>query len=221
MKTHYIKKLVSQALKIADFEDNEDTTGYVDFDDALPIGAMVLGWKAAVSEAFEASTVYTKVADGDTLAFVQTGDADTITDSENGFVTAGFEAGDVITVAGATSPHGAGIAIVSVAAGTLTLGDDVLAAAEPGIDGVSLTVTSTAAMEVGITGDVNKYSADRTESVAVINTTLGSMALALDAVTGFSAEKTPRVTVTEGGNFGALDTGEMIVTVYYLDTRDN
>ena len=222
MKMNIVKKLVSQTLDIGDFADNANTTGYIDFTTgtALPVGAMVLGWKVNVTTAFAANTVYTPV-DGSTIAFVQDGGADTITDSADGFVTAGFEAGDVITVAGATSPHGAGIAIVSVAAGTLTLGDDVLAAAEPGIDGVSLTVTSTAAMQVGITGDVNKYSADRTESVAVINTTLGSMALALDAVTGFSAEKTPRVTVTEGGNFGALDTGEMIVTVYYLDTRDN
>jgi len=221
MKMNIVKKLVSQTLDIGDFADNANTTGYIDFTTgtALPVGAMVLGWKVNVTTAFAANTVYTP-ADGTTIAFVQDGDADTITDSASGFVTAGFEAGDVITVAGATSPHGAGIAIVSVAAGTLTLGDDVLAAAEPGIDGVSLTVTSTASVQIGISGDVNKYSADTTETVAAIGT-VGSLALALDTVTGISAEKLPRVTVTEGGNFGALDVGSMNATIYYIDTRDD
>ncbi len=212
-----IKKLVSQTLNIGDFTDNTDTTGYLDFTDALPVGAIVLGWKAVTATAFAASTVYTP-ADGTTIAFVQDGGADTITDSASGFVTAGFEAGDVITVSGATSAHGAGIAIVSVAAGTLTLGDAVLAGAEAGIEGVAFTVTSTAAVQIGISGDINKYSADTTESVAATGT-VGSGSLAVDAVTGLSTEKTPRVTVTEGGNFGALDTGSMVATIYYLDSR--
>jgi len=221
MKMNMIKKLISQTLDIGDFIDNANTTGYIDFTTgtALPVGAMVLGWKVNVTTAFAANTVYTPV-DGSTIAFVQDGGADTITDSADGFVTAGFEAGDVITVAGATSAHGAGIAIVSVAAGTLTLGDAVLAAAEAGIAGVSFTVTSTASVQIGISGDVNKYSADTTETVAAIGT-VGSLALALDTVTGISAEKLPRVTVTEGGNFGALDVGSMNATIYYIDTRDD
>ena len=102
----------------------------------------------------------------------------------------------------------------------MTLGDAVLAAAEAGIAGVSFTVTSTASVQIGISGDVNKYSADTTETVAAIGT-VGSLALALDTVTGISAEKLPRVTVTEGGNFGALDVGSMNATIYYIDTRDD
>ena len=50
----------------------------------------------------------------------------TVTDSGSGFVTAGFKAGDLITVSGSTSNDG-NYTIVTVAAGTLTLGDGVLA----------------------------------------------------------------------------------------------
>ncbi len=136
MKLRMVKELVSQALEIADFTDNTDTTGYIDFDDALPVGAIVLGWKAVVSEGF---------------------------------------AGD-----------------------------------------------TTAVMQVGIDGDVNKYSANTAQSCLAAGT-VGSLALAVDAVTGLSAEKTPRVTVTGGADFSTIVTaanGAMVVTIYYIDTKE-
>ena len=56
-----------------------------------------------------------------TIAFVEnTASADTITDTGNGFLVAGFQAGDQLTVAGSASNDGT-YTIGSVAAGTITL----------------------------------------------------------------------------------------------------
>ena len=56
-----------------------------------------------------------------TIAFVNNSpDPDTITDSGSGFLTAGFKAGDVITVSGSSSNDGTYV-IASVVAGTITL----------------------------------------------------------------------------------------------------
>ena len=56
-----------------------------------------------------------------TIAFSEnTADADTITDSASGFLTAGFQAGDQITVSGSASNDGSYV-IGSVTAGTITL----------------------------------------------------------------------------------------------------
>jgi len=56
-----------------------------------------------------------------TIAFVEnTASADTITDSANGFLTAGFQPGDQITVSGSASNDGTYV-IDTVVAGTITL----------------------------------------------------------------------------------------------------
>src|SRR3990167_5792791 len=56
-----------------------------------------------------------------TIAFSEnTADADTITDSANGFLIAGFQPGDQITVAGSASNDGTYV-IATVVAGTITL----------------------------------------------------------------------------------------------------
>lgn len=56
-----------------------------------------------------------------TIAFNEnTADADTITDSASGFLTAGFQPGDSITVSGSASNDGTYV-IASVTAGTITL----------------------------------------------------------------------------------------------------
>jgi len=135
MKFGMIKSLKSQTLSVADMTD-ATTTGTIDFDDALPVGAMVLGWKAVVSGAF---------------------------------------AGD-----------------------------------------------TSAVLSVGISGDLDKYSANTAQSVFTTGT-VGSLALAADAATGLSAEKTPRVTVTSASDFSDVVTdgnGEMVITIYYIDTKD-
>ena len=59
----FLNKLESQELAIADFTDNGDATGYLDIDLPLPANAIVVGWKAVVSEGFA----------GDTTAVMQVG----------------------------------------------------------------------------------------------------------------------------------------------------
>jgi len=219
MKFVYIKSLESQQMALADFTDNTNTTGYCDFDDSLPAEAMVLGWECTVDTPFIATAVYTPANPATTIAFVDGGaGADTITDSGNGFLTAGLQAGDTFTVAGATTAgNNKSMVAVNVTAGTITLATAIVTA-EAGKAGMTLTVTSTAAVMVGISGDTDKYSANTAQSAATA-ATVGSMALAADSVTGFSAQKTPRVTITEGTNFGAFDQGSMRAKVYYIDTR--
>lgn len=65
------------------------------------------------------------------------GSADTITDSGNGFVAAGFAVGDVLFVQGSTSQDtdGTGAVPTDVAAGTLTLATGTLSATEVGLAG--------------------------------------------------------------------------------------
>jgi hypothetical protein len=74
------------------------------------------------------------------LAFVDGGaGADTITDSGNGFVTAGFSPGDKLFVKGATTAANdsalTGVVIANVAAGTLTLPTGVVNTAQAGAAG--------------------------------------------------------------------------------------
>lgn len=73
-----------------------------------------------------------------TIAFVDS-NPDTITDSANGFVTAGFAAGDVVTVSGSTS-NNRRFTIASVSAGTITLISDNNVTTEAA--GASITIHS-------------------------------------------------------------------------------
>lgn len=74
---------------------------------------------------------------GTGIAFVDS-DPDTITDTGNGFITAGFEAGQKITVSGAAQAgNNADFTIATVAAGTITLiAGDALT-----VEGASNTIT--------------------------------------------------------------------------------
>lgn len=74
---------------------------------------------------------------GATLDFVDGGGSDdTITDSGNGFIAAGFAPGDVVFIQGSTSNDPAsGAVITGVAAGTLTFATGTLVATEVGLAG--------------------------------------------------------------------------------------
>jgi hypothetical protein len=74
-----------------------------------------------------------------TIAFINS-NPDTITDSGNGFLTAGFEAGMSITISGATNAgNNSTFRIVTVAAGTLTL--DIADSLTAEAAGASVTIT--------------------------------------------------------------------------------
>jgi hypothetical protein len=58
--------VINKTCAIADFTDNEDATGYIDFaENSMPAGAIPLGWKAVVTEGFT----------GDTGAIIKVGTA--------------------------------------------------------------------------------------------------------------------------------------------------
>lgn len=79
----------------------------------------------------------------------------------------------------------------------------------------STSDTSTSVIEVGISGDTDAFSADTSGSI-IAAATKGSATL---AASGYQAAAIqPRVTVTEDDDFGHYETGEAVVTVYYLPT---
>ena len=82
------------------------------------------------------------------------------------------------------------------------------------------TGDTTAVVQVGTAGDVNKYSANIAQSCLTTGT-VGSLALAADSVTGFASAILPRVTVTGGNDWGSITSGKMVVTLYYIDTKDD
>jgi hypothetical protein len=75
---------------------------------------------------------------------------------------------------------------------------------------------TTAVVQVGIEGDVNKYSANTAQSCLAVGT-VGSLALALDAMTDHDEAQTPRVTVTGGTDFGGITAGAMQVELFYIE----
>jgi len=78
-------------------------------------------------------------------------------------------------------------------------------------------------LSVGISTDADKFSADTTENIFAAGT-YGSLALAADAVTGLGAEMTPFVTITSATNMTLViadGTGQMVVTLYYIDTAED
>lgn len=94
---------------------------------------------------------FTPIITAITIAFNETATPDTITDTGTGFVTAGFKAGDLITVSGSTSNDG-NYTIVTVAAGTLTLGNGVLALDEIAGDNVTIFVALPGQLVAGFYG---------------------------------------------------------------------
>lgn len=75
------------------------------------------------------------------------------------------------------------------------------------------TGDTTAVMQVGVSGDLDKFSGVTTNSCLAAGT-VGAMALNNVALS--SAEQTVRVTVTGASDFGLITAGSMVVTLYYL-----
>ena len=75
------------------------------------------------------------------------------------------------------------------------------------------TGDTTAVMQVGVTGDLDKFSGVTTNSCLAAGT-VGAMALNNVALS--SSAQTVRVTVTGGADFTSITAGSMVVTLYYL-----
>ena len=75
------------------------------------------------------------------------------------------------------------------------------------------TGDTTAVVQVGISGDLDKYSGVTTASVLAAATVgaLGNTDSELSTVA-----KTPRVTVTGGADFSSISAGSMVVSLYYF-----
>ena len=211
-----LQTLDSGLMVIGDFTDGTSTSGYADVDTNLPAGAIPLGWSITTTTAFGTDASYTPV-DGTTIAFVDgaAGD-DTITDSADGFVTAGFITGDLITVTGATtSANNTTYTLTNVAAGTLTMATASIDTAEAGIEGISFAATVAAAVSVGVSGDTDKYSADTARDISTTGT-VGAIVLAADAADSMGSTNTIRITVTETADFTDYEVGGFVFKMFYI-----
>lgn len=127
-----------------------------------------------------------------TIAFNEnTPNADTITDSGNGFLVAGFQAGDQLTVAGSGSNDGT-YTIGSVAAGTITLLARNDLATE--IAGSTVTLTAPKSVPDGVSVNIKAKNANTGNitvgysSATALNTGTGWMSLDANESIGVQVE---------------------------------
>ena len=135
-----------------------------------------------------------------TIAFVENdADADTITDSANGFLIAGFQPGDQITITSTSGLNDGTYTIGSVVAGTITLlasndlttesaaaaGTVRISAPKTVPDGISVNIKTAA----GNTGDITVgYS-----SATALNTTTGNVILDANESIGIQVPSTDAI----------------------------
>jgi len=96
-----------------------------------------------------------------------------------------------------------------IPAGAIVLGFKAVVA-------TGFTGDTTAVIQVGINGDLDRFSAVTDQSVLAAATVGASGAS--DAQDGMNAAQTIRVTVTGGADFTSISAGSMVVTVYYIAT---
>jgi len=76
------------------------------------------------------------------------------------------------------------------------------------------TGDTSAIAQVGVSGDLDAWSADTAQSVFAA-ATVGSASLAAEAYNGAAA--TPRVTITSDSDFTSVSAGAMVVTIHYME----
>lgn len=77
------------------------------------------------------------------------------------------------------------------------------------------TGDTTAVIQVGVSGDLDRFSALTTRSVLAAGVVASVPAVA-DGGNGAAAAQTPRVTVTGGADFTNIAAGAMVVEIYYI-----
>ena len=142
----------------------------------------------------EQLTVKRRVA---TIAFNEnTPAADTITDSASGFLVAGFQAGDQITVSGSASNDGTYV-IASVVAGTITLLDRNDLATEAA--GATVKIVAPKAVPDGISVNIKAKNANTGNitvgysSATALNTGTGWMSLDNNESVGTQVQNTDAI----------------------------
>lgn len=84
------------------------------------------------------------------------------------------------------------------------------------ITATGFTGDTTAVLQVGVSGDVNRFTADVTQAVLGAGT-ITSVALAVDAGKSSVAATTVRLTVTGGADFTSISAGSMTsFEVFYI-----
>lgn len=106
--------------------------------------------------------------------------------------------------------------------GYVDLSEDLPAGAIPlgwkAVVATGFTGDTTAVIQVGVSGDLDRFSAVTDQSVLAAATKGASALGQSDCLDGIAAAQTPRVTVTGGADFGSITAGEMTVSLYYLRT---
>lgn len=76
------------------------------------------------------------------------------------------------------------------------------------------TGDTTAVVQTGISGDLDRFSSTTDQSVLAAATV--GHGVAADALDGIGAAQTIRTTVTGGSDFGGISAGAMVATLYYI-----
>ena len=153
-----------------------------------------------------------------TIAFNETATPDTITDSGSGFLAGGFKAADVITVTNSNFNDG-DYTIVSVAAGTLTFGDGVLAADEGA--GANVTIIAANPAQFG-SGRMNFLTV--TNVLRQITATGGQVfiATATDDTSGVLLGSSSKAEDFDDPTFGAqISHGQAAGELYHYGTGND
>lgn len=107
------------------------------------------------------------------------------------------------------------------ATGYVDLDDQLPAGAIPlgtkAVVATGFTGDTTAVYQVGVAGDLDRFSSVTDQSVLAAGTV--GTGVPADACDGIGAAQTVRVTVTGGADFGSIAAGSMTVEVFYLETN--
>ncbi len=163
-----------------------------------------------VSDGADAATITAS-----TIAFNDNNPADdTITDSGNGFVAAGFVAGQVVEVSGSSSNDGF-YTINTVAAGTLTLNSDGSGVLSAEAAGSSITITSTDHSVITGTAAANPAQPDIDEpnqlAITFVNVSAGASEpdiTTTDIYDENAGNPTEWAASTNSGNFDVASTND-------------
>ena len=108
------------------------------------------------------------------------------------------------------------------ATGYVDLSDSLPAGAIPlawkAVVGTAFSGDTSAAMQVGVSGDLDRFSAVTDQDVSSTGTVGASALGQSDVLDGIGGAQTIRITLTGGSDFGSISQGEMDVSFFYLKT---
>ena len=107
--------------------------------------------------------------------------------------------------------------------GYVDLSDQLPAGAVPlawkAVVSTGFTGDTSAALQAGVSGDLDRFSAVTDQSVLAAGTVGASALGRSDALDGIASAQTVRLTVTGAADFSSISAGEMTFSLYYLRTQ--